>query len=389
MFRKLIFILIFLVVGLLPLWSFLGWVFEPKKKLNIVLIDKTVAFMERYEHRAFNWILTHYKYVKPDNSFYHPERDYYGFFPEEPFGSKRYSIRDFEQYTYPQIDSLSNIIDVIYTADTYGVYRNEWYWDSLITEHSPKVYGGMSPKEFYLFKKMKENNKLIISEFNTIASPTHDSVRLAFEHLFDIRWSGWSCRYFESLDTMRNAELPGWVVRMYKEQHGEWNFKKPGLVFVSSTGKLFILGDKKDLFIETPYIHTQAKFAQKYGLPDSVHYPFWLDIMYANDSNNIVSKYKLYPTHSGDSLLRKYGLPTEFPAVIRNCKEYSMYYLAGDFADNPIRGYAMYLKGITDLDFFFYSSEASLRTQFFWTFYIPLMNAILNEQYQKTISKKK
>ncbi len=88
----------------------------------------------------------------------------------------------------------------------------------------------MSKEDIGLLQRMKDKHKLIITEFNTIGSPTPPEIRRQFEEMFAIRWSGWIGRYFENLDTTVNKELPRWLINNYLSQHNHrWPFKKDGV----------------------------------------------------------------------------------------------------------------------------------------------------------------
>ena len=55
---------ILIILILVPIVSWIAWKFQPKKPLQVCILDKTVPDLERNEHRSFNWILTYNKYVK-------------------------------------------------------------------------------------------------------------------------------------------------------------------------------------------------------------------------------------------------------------------------------------------------------------------------------------
>lgn len=385
--KRLVFFFIIILL-LIPLWMFLLWYFQKEKPVKILIIDKTVAELPRQEHRGFNWILTYYKFSKSNKQLYNIYEDYFGFFPLEPIEDKEFEIHDFENFNFEELDSIVNNNDLIYFADNYGVYRNEWYLDTLETEHSAKVYGGLTEKEVYLAQQFKKQDKLILSEFNTFCSPTGEYIRKQFEETFDLEWSKWTCRYFDMLDTLKNPELPKWVVRLYKQQHNnQWPFHKSGLVFVHENSTLFILENETHLEIETPFIHTSEKYRKIYNLPDSIHYPFWFDITFSGDSNTVISEYKLYPNNKGDSILEVYGVPKVFPAVIEHLAPYTFYYLAGDYIDNPLHYFTCYFKGISKFNFFLYNTELNNRKKFHWKFYLPLISKIMNEYYTEKIAQ--
>lgn len=374
--------ILFIIIVLIPLWSWLWWVLDGKQPFNTLTLDKTVPTFARNEHKSFNWIQTHYKFVKrADHSFYSNFSDYYGFFPRHPAESKKYDIHDLDTLNHSRLDSMASALDMIYYTDLYGIYWNEWYLDTLETEHSRKIYGGLSENDFYLMKKMKEQKKLIIGEFNMIASPTEWGVRKKVEKTFGIEWSGWTCRYFHLLDTIKNPELPRWVIRLYREQHnGDWPFSRAGIVYVHYDERIAILEKRTDLEVEVPFIYTSTYGQKKYGLPRKIHYPYWHDIMYTTDINRVVATYKIRPNERGDSILRHYGIPTEYPTFIEHDEDdYKFYYFCGDFSDNPINLYSAYFRGVATINRLFYKNSVfNERTKFFWKYYKPAVSTIID-----------
>jgi len=385
--------IIFILIILIPIWSWLWWFFDSTQPMNMLTLDKTVPTDYRNEHRSFNWIQTHYKYVRRDNKeLYSNFEDYYGFFPLKPLEDKKYAIHDLDTLDFSQLDSMADALDMVYYTDQYGVYYNEWYLDTLETEHSPKIYGGMSNNDFILLSKMKDRKKLILTEFNLIASPTPYNVRKKTEKTFGIEWSGWTGRYFDLLDTIKNPELPRWVIRLYTEQHnGDWPFTMSGIVFVHLDERIAILEKKTDLDVEVPFIYTSEYGQKKYKVPGKIHYPYWLDIMYSSQINKVVATYKIKPNDRGDSILKHYGIPSEFPAFIEHDeKDYKFYYFCGDFSDNPITLYSSYFRGISAINRFFYKNTVyNERTKFFWKYYKPIVSKIIiNYREERGMTKK-
>ena len=371
--------LLILIIVSAPVLSILVWYFSPKYPINIMVVDKTVLTPDGNEHRSFNWVLKHHKYVKPDKSFYELE-DYRGFFPLD---SEKFYIDDLDMYSDEQLDSLSDTLDMVYFTDTYGIYFNEWYKHAELTEHSEIIYGRTSDNDFELMQKMHEKQKLILTEFNTIASPTSIKVRKKMEKEFGVKWSGWVGRYFFSLDTLKNPELPRWVVHLFKRQHkGEWPFKESGIVFVHDDETICVLEKDIDLEHEVPIINTDKYYQDFYGIAEHIRYPFWFDISYLEYDDLVVSTYKIHSNERGDSILAHYNIPKEFPAVLGDHIINRFYYFAGDFADNPIAFSAVYSRGIEHLDFFLYeNSDLSDRKKFFWRYYRPMMVKIMSDYY--------
>ena len=201
---------------LLPLWMGIFWILSSTQKMEVMILDKTVLNKTAMEHRSFNWILDNLKIVKGNDALYSVEEDYYGFFP---LNNEEYYVKGLEQYHNQNIDSVASLYDMVYFTDTYGIYYNEWYLNRLLTERSPLIYGGTNLVDYMFLEKFKEQNKLILMEFNTIARPTPSYIRKKIENSFDLTWSGWTGRYFNDLDTLRNQELPRWVIKLYKQQH--------------------------------------------------------------------------------------------------------------------------------------------------------------------------
>jgi len=381
---------IIILILLIPFLSWLFWYAQEARELKVLILDKTVLNSSGQEHLSFNWILNQEKFVNKELELYNSGEDYFGFFPDD---DGNYEIDDFNNYSKSEIDSLADDYDMVYYTDLYGIYRAEWYETypqvapkgyKIIptTERSSLIYGGMTRKELNLLEAMKEQKKLIITEFNVIASPTSYRIRNDFEKEFGITWSRWVGRYFESLDTNENKELPRWLKNNYLIQNDSiWPFSKSGIVFVKNDDRIVILENETQLDIEIPIIYTPVLERVFYNLPTEIKYPFWFDICYTVDPNMIVSYYKIHTNYIGDSILKANSIPNTFPAVISGVEDYPYYYFAGDFADNPISLSLSKFKKSQIISSLTYGSSIQERNSFFWNFYHPLMTTILNDYY--------
>jgi len=389
---KKIFLIFVILIVLIPLWMFLGWVFTPEKELNVLILDKTVLESKTPEHKSFNWILTNNRYVHSKSGPYNNKTDYFGFFPND---SGFFKIKDFQNWSQESLDSLVNDYDMVYFTDLYGIYQGEWdekYPKVSLSktngidnsmEHTSKLYGGMTQNELSMLQKMKLKSKLIITEFNVIASPTPTSIRQEFENEFNMRWTGWVGRYYETLDTLVNKELPRWLKRNYLAQHKQqWPFHKSGIVFVREDDRIEILENETHLNIEVPNILTSEKYMNKYGLPARMKYPFWFDIISTNSKNKIVSSYSIDANRIGKRKMKEYGIPRSFPAVIEHdSTDYKFYYFAGDFCDNPISLKSSKFKWIESIYGSSKKSDVQERVSFFWDFYRPMVIKIVSDCY--------
>ena len=380
-------VLFYVIIGI-PVWMFLTWLVWPKTKLAIAIIDKTVLFTSGQEHASLNWILRNNKYSKANNELYDVKKDYYGFFPNK---NRKFDLNGLETLSEKELENLSRTSDMTYFTDTYGVYSKEWYLAKNIIERQRLLYGGLSAQDMILLKKMKAKNKLIITEFNTFATPTPEHIAKDFEQTFKLKWTGWVGKYFDSFDTTQNKEIPRWLIDNYKIQHqNQWPFKKSGIAFVSKNDKIIILEYTTHLVSEIPLIVTAKKERELYNIPKSMKYPFWFDVIQTSRANKIISFYDIKVNKKGMELLAENNIPSQFPAVIEHYRpDYKFFYFCGEYADNPISQGGSYFKGISNFRSLFYNDDvAAERVSFFWEFYKPMVESILRT-YQEDLSSSK
>ncbi|WP_316793688.1 hypothetical protein [Pedobacter frigoris] len=372
---------VLVVILAIPLIMWLVWLCTPKTKMVAAIIDKTVLTTQGQEHISLTWILNHQKITKTSTKPYKIANDYYGFFPLD---NEKFRLKGLERFSADQLQQLSEDADMVYFTDTYGIYKNEWYAQANNTERSGMIYGGMSSQDIELLKLMKAKRKLIITEFNSIGSPTHVDTRHRFESLFAMRWTGWTGRFFENLDSAKNKELPRWLIRNYKrDNNNQWPFKKSGVAFVNDHDQVVILEDSTDLKDPMPHITSTAYGQENFGLPARIKYAFWFDVIQPDlKTNTQVASFNIDVNARGRKLLAKHNLPAVFPAVIMHKdRDYRFYYFSGDFCDNPISMGTSYFKGITFFKWLFYNTADPMeRSSFFWNFYKPMVTKILDEE---------
>ncbi|MGB0166085.1 MAG: hypothetical protein ACPF8V_04455 [Luteibaculum sp.] len=348
--------------------------------MGVTIIDKTVPNEEYFEHKAFNWILHYERITKPeDNKFYSFITDYWGFDPRE---HPKAVWRDWDSYSKNQLDSIANRSDLMYITDTYGVYYNEWILNKYKTEHSPLIYGGLRRNELYVMEKIVEQDKPLYAEFNTFASPTGGYVRERAQELLNVKWTGWTGRYFHELDSAKNPELPRWLIQGYMEQHNfEWPFEGPGLAFVHESERIEVLDPDFGLINDPmPVMEVPEDFADRYGTITSVIYPYWFEVTFPRQLTDAKSmgRFFINTTPQGDTLLKSMGIPNVFPSIIKS-RGGKTWYFCADFADNLVPYGASYFKKIHWIRGLLYTPAPLDRKRFFWEFYRPLMTTILEE----------
>ncbi|KPQ19990.1 MAG: hypothetical protein HLUCCX10_00825 [Algoriphagus marincola HL-49] len=383
-FRRLSFFIVLLVV--FPGISFGIWWLKADKNSAILILDKTVPNKDFREHLGIFWAMEYDKFVNPETGkFYELDRDYFGYFPSEDEEGKYGYVKDFSDYSDSELNRLAESSDIIYYADTYGVYRNDFENEGDADEPSKKVYGGLNSKEVKLIELTQEKQKTVVLEYNSMASPTTKGLRSQMENTIGVRWTGWVARYFDELDTAINKGLPDWLISNYLNQHDQsWPHQGPGLVFVKESGEIEIFEDQKDYQNTIPFIRTPGRNKANFRLPEIVPYPDWFDVVLVQREFQVISYYDIEPTNEGLERLRAMGLPRFFPAVVfRPNGKGRSYYIAGDFADAKLNLGSAKFAGLPTLWRGFYSvANHRDRHGFFWNYYQPLISQIFSEAHR-------
>jgi hypothetical protein len=355
-------LLLFLILTT-PLWL---WQLKPSKELQVLIVDKTVPDQSYREHKGLVWLLNHLKLKKEGNEAYDPKEDYIGFVPTDQ--PPEFKVRNLPE-------DLS-AYDVLYIADGYGVYEDEYVGRNLEGNRSKLLYGGMTSEEVHsLNASLIENNQTLIAEFNTFGSPTKQHVREAFYSMLHVKWSGWMGRYFNDLS---NTEVPVWLKQNYEKQYDEpYSFKGNGLVFVNEDDKVIVL-TKKDLSSDHIMFKLTEKGLDEYELNQSIQYNYWFDVVEANDQEEVQANFELALSEDGVKKLANNNIPLTFPAVIHhNNQSYDSYYFAGDFTDQEKVPGIYQLSGLPWVQKLFSFEQKGRTDTFFWKAYVPMMTDIL------------
>jgi len=383
--KKPLLIVVIILAGIiaLPVINLILWIFQSKKPMDIVLVDKTVPTLKRENHKSFNWILTNERFVKKGKmSSYSYIKDYYGFIPKRPVRDKKWDKND---YLPTDLFNLAEKNDAVYFTDAYGVSFNDWYRALNRSRNPRKLYGGLNNNDFLLIKEMKDRNKLIIMEYNTLDLPTAQSESLRTQEILGITFSGWTGKYFSSLDTT-GEKFPLWMTAMYRKQYNKpWAFTKPGIVIFKEKD-IIVLEEGIHLKNAMPHIITNTAYCAKYGVPGSVAFDKWFDIIDPL-ANNIISRFKIEATPLGDNLLLDNNLVNEFPAVVQEPVLQRIYYFSGDFANVNVPVWTSRFKGVDKLKGIFYSGKPDNTRRFFWFYYKPLINGIFTDYYNSMNKK--
>lgn len=300
------------------------WYNKPAKTLQAVILDKTVPVSNYREHKGLVWILNNLKLTKnSEGSIFDYSKDYFGFFPLD---KKSYDIKD--------LPGNMGKPDLIYLADAYGVYTDDFYTDNKRGARSELLYGGLTQEDVTKVTKALGPKTVLVAEFNTLALPTSSQVRQQMEKILGLKWQEWTGRYFTDLAS-QNTEVPSWLIRNYESQYKTtWKFKGPGFAYVCSDDRIFILRVGQEVSSKALTIQFTPGAGKEFGIEGAVPFYYWFDVVQAQPGTEILANYELDVTPQGQKILEEYRLPATFPAVLRNNSQGQTYYFAGDFADN-------------------------------------------------------
>ncbi len=374
---------IIVLIFAFPFFNLIRWTFQEKKPLDVLILDKTVPTLDRLNHKSLSWIINNERFVKKEKkSSYSYKKDYYGFAPTRPLKDRGNTTNE---YHLSEMIDLPEKTDAIYFADTYGVFFNDWYVGVNKSRRSRKIYGGMNNTDYLLVNEMKNRNKLIILEYNTLDFPTPEFESYRTQEKLGIKISGWSGKYFEKLDTT-SKNFPVWMTSMYRKEYSQpWTFTKPGLVLLSDK-HIVVLEEGTHLKNALPYIVTGEDNCSKYGVPASVAFDKWFDIIDPLDGN-VISKFELSTTALGDTLLAARMLKNSFPAVTQDTVTGRVFYFSGDFANNDVTYCLSKLKGFNGIKGINYSDKPADSRRFFWLYYKPLVKTIFNDYFNSMAGK--
>ena len=371
--KVLIGMIVFLVVLFAPaaIW-FLG----DDDLFHVSIINKTAPDETYREHHSLTWLLNHERYTKQDGTTYDVVDDYYGFLPNE--AEESYDIRHLPD----QYDGT----DLIYVADTYGVYEEDLPWTDLTQEENPGppnlIYGGFERQEWDAIRAAVEMQGTdLIMEFNSFASPTPAGVREDILEFLRADWDGWIGRHFNTLEA-DGGEIPLWVITRYEERYGDWTYEGEGFVLINDLSEELVILSEETMDVTDPSIHVSytERGQEAFGLPDSPHYTYWFDILSYDHPGDVLAYYDWDLNEQGIDKLEANGIPTQFPAILHHERnDAQVYYFAGDYADVPempaFHQYSWYPKIRSLLSI----GAVEAETRFFWRTYAPMMITLFDQ----------
>lgn len=354
--------LLILAISLLVAFPYFLWWVMPSRPLRVIIVDRTVPDRSYREHQGLVWILNHNRFLRPDGQPWDVTRDYVGFHPDQP--GRSYSVSNFPA-DYPPPD-------VVYWADTYGVYSAEWYLRSIRGERSRLIHGGVQQSSVDFARRARAlGGASLFAEFNTFDAPTEPGPRHSMESLFSIEWTGWTARWF---DDLASVELPGWLRTSWSGSTGKtWEFSGPGYVFCHEDGRVVVLRAGAQVGPMRNRLDFAEDEVAETGVTDSVPYLYWFDVVRPTGHATVRAQYLLDLTEAGRRTLDSAGIGTTFPAIIRGPGGLEpTWYFAGDWVDTPNAPHVFRYEGLAWL-YRHWPRAADDPDAFFWKVYVPLM----------------
>jgi hypothetical protein len=352
------------------------WRITPLRDVNVVIVDKTLPQPAWREHERVTWWLTHRRVRSPlGDARWLPERDYIGYNPTAKVGT--------------DLDSAALArTDLVYIADSYGVYTGDYLADDDSTTHgelnpSTRIYGGVTVDEVSALEKYVARGGSVIAEFNTLEEPTSltdASDRLGA--LLGVKFQRWLGRWYGNLAS--EDEIPEWMRARYERAYWRpWEFRGPGIVVFAEGSDRIVVIDSTEftstwpLTIEVDNGDDPLMRSVRTGQP----YWYWFSGVSPTSDGRVLASYHLSVSPGAKSRLRAMGFPSTFPAVVRHSGSGMRAYFAGDFADVGVAPPPM--MRTRGLDWFgrWQSREkkAGSQRRFFWRVTIPLWDGMLRE----------
>ena len=347
---------------------FCGWYLLPSKKLNIVLINKTVpaSKVDAYnntagdyrKHIGFYWLLNEQKYISSlTDQPYDYKTDYYGSMLDD---TKTVSMRNLER--------LETTPDLLYITDTYGDENN--------ADTSVK---GLSLTDMGVIATAHNNGTTLVGESDIASSTTEDSVIEEIQALFGFTYSHWTGRYIYDMQDL--TDIPEWALSLHEQQYGrQWDYTGSGILLVSKQGELVILQGNTDFDSKNLLSVSVTKPYQSQFGSHKLNFYNWFELIEADYGTDVVAQFNFDLNAAGKEKFSKISNRTTFAAITK--KDYTSapaYYFAGDFNDYVTRErYAKFLFSDSVYRLFSYDRPGDI-TNFYWSFYFPLMQNVLKE----------
>lgn len=362
-------IIVALVIIVLPLLGYAGWLIKKGQPLEIFIVNKSMIEYQGSENKALNYMLNGEKVLASGNRIYDMKLDHFGLH----WNQGDYHIN------YPRLKEVNRTAekyDLVYYADACGIRKSQI--EDLSENETDKIeYGGINNTDYNLIKEVWAYGKPLVLECGFFGTPTEPLVRYNLEQMIDIYYGGWMGKYV--IDLSADADmLPGfdWKELFSEFTGSSWSAAGPGIVMINMEARrIFVLKEGEHIQTSEGLIFTDDKASSEYGMSSVVNYQGWFTILHPG-RNRVLSEFRLNPTTSGMEVLNEFGVPSSFPALIK--APGNLYYLTGDFGKsrtNILFSKVLLIGGIFDK----IKHRSNKAKNFFYSYYQPFMSTIVEK----------
>ncbi len=367
--KKRVFLIVILVVLILPLIGYAGWMIKKGTQLEVFVVNKSMTGFRGSENRALNYVLNKEKILTAGNRLYNLKFDHYGLIWNK--GNHRIKLPRLNE-----VERMAEKVDLIYYADVSGVSSNQAERSATDDANKP-VQGGLNNTDYTLLREVISRGKPVIAEFCFFSPPTEPLVRFNIEKLTDVYFVGWIGKYVKNLSLEADTHLGFDWKELYTEYTGnDWTAKGPGMVMVNpESRRVLVLLEGEDIQCKKGFLFSSNKAIDKYNLLSRVKYHGWFSILHAG-RNEVLSEFQLNATEKGKVALNEFGIPETFPALIH--ADDHLYFMAGDFGKS--RSDAVFARMVflgplvTGI-----RSRSKGASSFFYSYFKPIMTSILHD----------
>ena len=295
--------------------------------------------------------------------------DYLGYKLSDPAGSTR-------------LEGQHKEVDILYVADTYGVYRNDLASGSDVRRGrpGPLIFGGLTAESLRVIDEVIARRRSVVFEFDSVLAPTSDKVRTRIEQLIGLRFTGWAGRFIPNLHDAEDA--PYWLADRYRQQYGRSLPRGSALLLVHRHGSVHLFSGSR--FDVAPKVFlTGAGRNAVPGARNNVSYYSWFAIMEPLDDNAVDVWAELRFHRAVRAAIPQ--LPARIVAATKR-RTSRAYFFAGDFSDVNFElgnyGRIGLIKQRAAATFARPRSDAS---SVYWGIFVPMVRAVVVAQARSTL----
>ncbi|NUU76065.1 hypothetical protein [Paenibacillus xylanilyticus] len=339
------------------------WQSQAPVLLNIMIIDKTSPKAPYPGYKGLVWLLNQQKIVQ----------------------------RTGERYFYDENNDEDSTVNGV--SPVTGTPQDEIAETDLIYLTSSRINPGpdVSPKQsknegdegltIYDAHKIREaadRGVTVVVEYNTQSLWTSNNVREQLYPILGLKSSGWRGKYVSSLQS--RIEVPEQVRIDYEHIAGqEWPYYGQGILLVHEDGRVIVLRGGKDVRAGELRLSFTEIGRQWSGIHQEIRYSSWFDVVVPDQPDAVLARYKVDLTAEGRQKLVNAGIPSDFPAIVRNDMNYRAYYMTGSFGELEHYSFWRRIKGWDVIKGWLTSNQKGIPDMFYWKVYVPVMKQILEE----------